>query len=60
MKVLAITPNREARVYRSTTTAARQLSGDGTTRTQRTIQRRIAEGGGYIGNVWIQGTAFGA
>lgn len=59
-KVLAITPTREVRVYRSTSTAARQLSGDGSTRTQRTIQRRVAEGGGYVGNVWVQGTSFGA
>lgn len=56
--VLAITPNRNARIYRSSTTAARALSGDGSTRVQRTIQRRVAEGGGYVGNVWVQGTDF--
>lgn len=58
MKVLAITPNRGVRIYRSTTSAARQLSGDGSTRVLRTVQRRVAEGGGYVGGVWVQGTAY--
>lgn len=60
MRVLAITPNRGVRVYRSAATAARQLSGDGSNRVERTIYRRINEGGGYVGRVWVQGTAYSA
>lgn len=58
MKVLALNPNRSVRVFSSTANAARQLSGDGTTRVLRTIQRRVSEGGGYVGNVWVQGTYY--
>ncbi len=54
--VLAISPNRNVTIFRSSTTAARALSGDGSTRVQRTIQRRIATGGGYVGGTWVQGT----
>lgn len=56
--ILAILPSREVRLFKSTSTLARQLSGNGTTSVQRTIQRRLELGGGYVGNVYVQRTAF--
>jgi hypothetical protein len=53
--VLAITPNtRNTVVFSSINSAARQLSGDGTTSRARTIRRRLAEGGGYVGGVYVE------
>ena len=54
--VLAISPSKQARVYSSVRAASRVLSGTGTDRRRNTVTRRCDEGGGYVGNVWVQYT----
>lgn len=56
ISVLTIGPNGGAHRYSSARAAARALSGNGTTSIRNTIVRRIDNGGGYIGNVWVEGT----
>ncbi len=57
--VLTVGPNNGVRVYSSIRTAARALSGDGTARLRTTISTRVANGGGYVGNVWVtDGSSF--
>ena len=40
--------------YSSATNASRALSGTGSTGKAATITRRCNDGGGYIGNTWVQ------
>ena len=54
-KVLTIGTNGGIQVYSSVRAAARALSGDGTERTRSAITNRIANGGGYLGNVYVTG-----
>lgn len=57
--VLTVGPNRGVRLYSSIRTAARALSGDGTERSRTTIGTRVAEGGGFVGDVWVtDGSSF--
>lgn len=57
--VLAITPTRQVRVFKSLRAASRALSGNGTDAVRSTITRRCDLGGGYIGNNWVQYSTFG-
>ena len=52
--VLTEGPNGGQKTYSSTTAAARALSGDGTESKRSSISRRCSEGGGYVGEVWVQ------
>jgi len=51
--VLTIGPNKGVRVYKSIRAASRALSGTGSDEMRTTISRRLSEGGGYIGNVYV-------
>jgi len=53
VQVLTIGPNKGVRVYNSIRAASRALSGTGSDEMRSTISRRINEGGGYIGNVYV-------
>lgn len=55
-KVLVVGPNGAAAVYSSIRAASRVLSGDGSDARRRTITRRLDDGGGYVGNTWVQTT----
>ncbi len=57
LNVLTIGPNGGVHVYGSLRAASRALSGTGTDSRRRTLTRRAGNGGGYIGNVWVQFTA---
>jgi len=58
MNVLTIGPNRGMKVYGSLRAASRALSGDGSDSLRSTITRRIDNGGGYVGNVWVEATNY--
>lgn len=58
MNVLTIGPNKGLKVYGSLRAASRALSGNGTDNLRRTITRRIDNGGGYVGNVWVEASNF--
>lgn len=53
-KVLTIGPNGGQRVYSSTAATSRVLSGWGEDDKRTTVARRCNEGGGKVGNVWVQ------
>lgn len=57
-RVLAIGPNQGLRVYQSATALSRALSGNGTDTRRSTISRRLAQGGGFVGNVFVQRTSY--
>ena len=60
-RILAIGPNGGFTTYASTRTLSRALSGTGNGDTLRsTISRRLANGGGFVGNVFVQRTSFRA
>jgi len=52
-RVLTIGPNNGVRVYKSIRATSRALSGTGSDDMRSTISRRLSEGGGYIGDVFI-------
>jgi len=52
--ILTVGPSRSARRYASLRAASRALSGNGTDGARRTITRRVDQGGGYYGGVWVQ------
>jgi hypothetical protein len=52
--ITTIGPNGGQHTYKSATTAARALGGNGTDSKRITIGRRCSEGGGYVGNVWVE------
>lgn len=56
VKVLTIGPNGGTTVYSSIRATARALSGDGTDGIRTTIADRVWQGGGYVGDVWVQPT----
>lgn len=58
LSVLTIGPNGGAKVYSSARAASRALSGFGTDSLRNTIVRRIDDGGGFVGGVWVQSTAY--
>lgn len=58
VKVLTVGPQNGAKAYISLRAASRALSGNGTDAKRRTIARRIAQGGGFVGDVWVQNTRF--
>ena len=53
-KILTVGPNSGAKAYRSLRAATRALSGLGTDGIRGKITRRAYDGGGYVGNVWVQ------
>jgi hypothetical protein len=55
--ILTVGPSGGASRYKSIRATSRALSGNGSDSIRSTIGRRIDEGGGYIGNVWVQQTA---
>lgn len=55
-KVLVVGPNGAAAVYSSIRATSRVLSGFGTDSRRRTITRRLDNGGGFIGDVFVQPT----
>lgn len=59
-KILAIGPNGGFTTYASAAALSRALSGNGTDARRSTISRRVNAGGGYVGNVFVQRTAFRA
>lgn len=58
-RILAVSPSRVATVYQNATTASRVLSGVGSDGRRHTITRRCDQGGGYVGNTWVQYTNLG-
>lgn len=54
--ILTISPNGNAKVYSSVRAASRVLTGFGSESLKDTINRRVNNGGGYVKNVWVQGT----
>lgn len=56
--VLTIGPNNGVKVYGSLRAASRALSGNGSDALRRTIARRLDDGGGYVGNVWVEPTNY--
>lgn len=58
LSVLTIGPNGGAKIYSSARAASRALSGIGTDSLRNTIVRRIDDGGGYVGNVWVENTNY--
>jgi len=57
VKVLVVGPNGAAAVYSSLRATSRVLSGFGTDSRRSTITRRINNGGGFIGDVFVQPTS---
>lgn len=57
-RVLTIGPNGGTKVYSSLRAASRALSGNGTDALRSTITRRVNNGGGFIGGVWVQATNY--
>ena len=55
-RVLAVGPNGGAMVYSSVRAAARALSGTGGEGPRAAITNRAYEGGGFVGNVYVQFT----
>lgn len=58
LSVLTIGPNGGAKVYSSLRAASRALSGLGTDSLRSTITRRIDDGGGFVGGVWVESTNY--
>lgn len=58
LTVLTIGPNGGAKAYTSARAASRALSGTGSDNMKDTIIRRLDDGGGFIGDVWVQHTNF--
>lgn len=56
--VLTIGPNGGAKVYTSARAASRALSGTGSEGMRGAIGRRLVEGGGFVGGVWVQATSY--
>lgn len=56
--ILTIGPNNGLKIYKSVRAASRALSGNGSDSLKSTIHNRIVNGGGYVGNTWIQSTKF--
>ena len=54
VSILTVGPTGVATRYNSLRAASRVLSGNGSDNSRRTIARRIASGGGYVGKVWVQ------
>lgn len=53
VQVLTVSQNDTVRVFNSIRAASRMLSGTGSEELRSTIARRVAEGGGYVGNVYV-------
>jgi len=53
-QVQTIGPNMGIQTYHSLSNASRALSGYGDDSKRATITRRCNDGGGYVGNVWVQ------
>lgn len=58
LSVLTIGPNGGAKVYSSLRAASRALSGLGTDSLRSTITRRVDDGGGFVGGVWVESTNY--
>ena len=56
--VMTIGPNRGAKAYSSARAASRALSGTGSDSLKNTIIRRCDDGGGFIGDTWVQYTNY--
>ena len=56
VKVLTISSRGTPVAYTSLSAASRVLSGNGSDTLRRTITRRAEQGGGYIGDTWVQFT----
>ena len=56
IKVLTISPRGTPVAYTSLSAASRVLSGDGSDRLRSTITNRVRNGGGYVGETWVQFT----
>lgn len=54
MNVLTIGPNNGLKIYSSIRAASRALSGTGKDSLRRTITRRLDNGGGFVGGVWVE------
>lgn len=57
-RVLTIGPNGGVKVYSSLRATSRALSGTGSDSLRSTITRRLDNGGGYVGDVWVQSTTY--
>lgn len=55
--ILTVGPTGAATRYSSLRAVSRVLSGDGSDSARRTIARRVNDGGGFVGEVWVQGSA---
>lgn len=56
--VMTVGPNNGAKVYRSLRSASRALSGIGSDSLRSTITNRCDQGGGFVGDVWVQYTSY--
>jgi hypothetical protein len=54
VSILAVGPNGGTARYGSLRKASRVLSGNGSDSVRSTITRRVDQGGGFIGDVWVQ------
>lgn len=57
LSILTVGPNGGTARYGSIRKVARVLSGNGTDSIRNTIARRVSQGGGYVGGVWVQSSA---
>jgi hypothetical protein len=56
--VLTIGPNKVAKTYSSVRATSRVLSGNGTDSRRGAIANRCDNGGGFVGEVWVQYTRY--
>ena len=54
LSILTVGPNGGTARYGSIRKASRVLSGNGTDSVPNTIARRVGQGGGFVGSVWVQ------
>lgn len=52
-KIVTVGPNMGVRFYSNASALSRALSGYGTDSRRKTISRRLAQGGGFVGKVWV-------
>jgi hypothetical protein len=52
-RILTISPNNKARVYKSYSSASRVLSGTGSINLRHTIAKQVNSGGGWVGDTYV-------
>lgn len=54
ISILTVGPSGSATRYTSLRAVSRVLSGDGSDSVRSTVTRRVDQGGGFVGGVWVQ------